>query len=140
MRSLRHRWAAALGIAALALMPAAPARAQPAPPPPAVAPPPSAEPDEACVPLHGHLGCAARLYAQLLCRVVGQPWPLRDLQASLASRFTQAAIDFRGITPGDVEAVAIEDHVPELCPARSRQIQELFAPLTGMPPPAEAGP
>ncbi|MFM7312180.1 MAG: hypothetical protein ACKO0M_03275, partial [Cyanobium sp.] len=48
-------------------------------PPPPLAPPqapqlptePSAEEISRCVPSYGHTGCAARLYARLLCGVVG---------------------------------------------------------------------
>lgn len=82
-----------------------------------------------CVPRYGNTGCAARLYARLLCDVVGQTPMPEGLQQQLDQQYERAAIDFRGITVAQVESTALQDYVPVLCPARSRQIQELFAPL-----------
>ena len=88
-------------------------------------------PDElsTCVPRYGHTGCAARLYARLLCAVVGQTPMPEGLQQQLDGQYQRAAIDFRGITVAQVESAALRYYVPMLCPARSRQIQDLFAPL-----------
>jgi hypothetical protein len=110
----------------------------PLPPPPAPAgvspvPAPSAEELNSCVPRFGHTGCAARLYAQLLCAVVGQSPVPPGLQQQLDSQYERAAIDFRGISVGQVESAAVRYYVPMLCPDKSREIQELFTPLA---PPA----
>ena len=90
---------------------------------------PSADELSSCVPRYGNTGCAARLYARLLCVVVGQnPMP-QGLQQQLDGQYERAAIDFRGITVAQVESAALGYYVPMVCPARSRMIQELFAPL-----------
>ena len=81
------------------------------------------------MPRYGNTGCAARLYARLLCSTVGlNPMP-EGLQRQLDGQYERAAIDFRGISVAQVESAALRYYVPMLCPARSRQIQELFAPL-----------
>ena len=103
------------------------------PPPPPLAPllpsDPSPEELSRCVPSYGNTGCAARLYARLLCGVVGlSPMP-EGLQQQLDGQYERAAIDFRGISVEQVESAAVRYYVPMLCPARSRQIQDLFAPL-----------
>jgi len=106
----------------------------PVPPPPPPAAPllladPTAEELSRCVPSYGHTGCAARLYARLLCDVVGLSVMPEGLQQQLDGQYERAAIDFRGITVQQVESAAVRYYVPMLCPSRSRQIQELFAPL-----------
>lgn len=114
----------------------APARSQllpPAPPPPP-APAleladPAAEEINLCVPRFGNSGCAARLYAGLLCAAVGEGAAPRELQQRLEQQYAQAGIDFRGISASQIEAMAVKDEAPRLCPQKSRQIQELFSSL-----------
>lgn len=114
----------------------APARSQllPAVPPPPPAPPldladPAAEEINLCVSRFGNSGCAARLYAGLLCGAVGEGAAPQDLQQRLEQQYEQAGIDFRGISAGQIEAMAVKDEAPRLCPQKSRQIQELFSSL-----------
>ena len=114
----------------------APARSQllpPAPPPPP-APAldladPAAEEINLCVPRFGNSGCAARLYAGLLCAAVGEGASPQELQQRLEQQYAQAGIDFRGISASQIEAMAVKDEAPRLCPQKSRQIQELFSSL-----------
>lgn len=114
----------------------APARSQllpPAPPPP-LAPAleladPAAEEINLCVPRFGNSGCAARLYAGLLCAAVGEGAAPQELQQRLEQQYAQAGIDFRGISASQIEAMAVKDEAPRLCPQKSRQIQELFSSL-----------
>ena len=81
------------------------------------------------MPSYGNTGCAARLYARLLCGVVGQvPMP-EGLQQQLDGQYERSAINFQGITVEQVESAAVRYYVPMLCPNKSRQIQELFAPM-----------
>jgi len=116
----------------------APARSQllpPAPPPPP-APAleladPAAEEINLCVPRFGNSGCAARLYAGLLCAAVGEGAAPQELQQRLEQQYAQAGIDFRGISASQIEAMAVKDEAPRLCPQKSRQIQELFSSLAG---------
>ena len=89
---------------------------------------------EGCVRRFGHTGCAARLYAQLLCASMGTAnaltaeGELERMEAKLAEQYDQAAIDFRGITPEQVETAAVRYYAPMLCPEKSPQIRQLFAP------------
>jgi hypothetical protein len=84
---------------------------------------------EGCVRRFGHTGCAARLYAQLLCAsLVTAEGELERMEAKLAEQYDQAAIDFRGITPEQVETAAVRYYAPMLCPEKSQQIRQLFAP------------
>ena len=84
---------------------------------------------EGCVRRFGHTGCAARLYAQLLCASMGTAeGELERMEAKLAEQYDQAAIDFRGITPEQVETAAVRYYAPMLCPERSPQIRQLFNP------------
>jgi hypothetical protein len=86
---------------------------------------------QSCVSRFGHTGCAARLYAGLLCASIGAaagPSELEKLEAQLAEQYDQAAIDFRGITPEQVETAAVRYYTPMLCPERSPQIRQLFNP------------
>ena len=114
----------------------APARSQllpPAPPPPP-APAleladPAAEEINLCVPRFVNSGCAARLYAGLLCAAVGEGAAPQELQQRLEQQYAQAGIDFRGISASQIEAMAVKDEAPRLCPQKSRQIQELFSSL-----------
>jgi hypothetical protein len=123
----------------------APVRSQPLPAPPP--PLPSLQPSlqttplevsspealRVCVPRYGHTGCAARLYARLLCVVVGVSSSLEDLQQQLDEEYQQAAIDFRGISAAQIEAAAVTYYAPMLCPQKSGQIRELFAALARAP-------
>lgn len=80
-----------------------------------------------CVTRYGHTGCAARLYAQVLCDNVGAAPPDTSLlEPRLAEHYEQAAIDFRGITPEQVETAAVRYYAPMLCPAKSELILRLF--------------
>ena len=99
------------------------------PPLPAV-PEPVISPElEGCVRRFGHTGCAARLYAQLLCASMGTAeGELERMEAKLAEQYDQAAIDFRGITPEQVETAAVRYYAPMLCPEKSPKIRQLFAP------------
>ena len=101
-----------------------------APPPLPVVPEPVISPElEGCVRRFGHTGCAARLYAQLLCASMGTAeGELERMEAKLAEQYDQAAIDFRGITPEQVETAAVRYYAPMLCPEKSPQIRQLFAP------------
>ena len=83
---------------------------------------------EGCVRRFGHTGCAARLYAQLLCASLGTAeGELERMEAKLAEQYDQAAIDFRGITPEQVETAAVRYYAPMLCPEKSPKIRQLFA-------------
>ena len=79
-----------------------------------------------CVANLGQVGCAARLYAQLLCDNIGLPTPLNQLHQSLQSSFEQAAIDFQGITPTSIETAAVRYYTPQLCPLKSEKIIDLM--------------
>ncbi len=84
---------------------------------------------EGCVSRFGHTGCAARIYAQLLCASMGTAeGELERMEAKLAEQYDQAAIDFRGITPEQVETAAVRYYAPMLCPEKSPQIRQLFNP------------
>ena len=119
---MRAPWRLAL----LALSWAQPAAAQLPPPPPPLAPG-----LESCVTNYGHTGCAARLYARLLCDTIGAPSSpevLQNLEQQLDQQYQQAQIDFRGITPQQVETAAVRYYSPMLCPDKSSQIRQLFEP------------
>lgn len=118
----------------LLLLLLAPGRSQPLPtaPPPVPAldlADPGAEEINLCVPRFGNSGCAARLYAGLLCAAVGEGAAPQELQQRLEQQYAQAGIDFRGISASQIEAMAVKDEAPRLCPQKSRQIQELFSSL-----------
>ena len=89
---------------------------------------------EGCVSRFGHTGCAARLYARLLCSSMGSGAggavveEVERMEAQLAEQYDQAAIDFRGITPEQVETAAVRYYAPILCPEKSPQIRQLFDP------------
>ena len=102
-----------------------PALAQAPPPLPAL--PGSTSPElRSCVASYGHTGCAARLYAQLLCDNVGRFSSTAAMEFKLAEQYEQAGIDFRGITPEQVETAAVRYYSPMLCPQKSRLIRRLF--------------
>lgn len=50
------------------------------------------------------------------------------MEAELAEQYDQAVIDFRGITPEQVETAAVRYYAPILCPEKSPQIRQLFDP------------
>jgi len=109
------------------------ARAQlppPVPPPPPLEPAPTVSAAEAdlagCVASYGNTGCAARLYAQLLCNSFGTRFNGGQLSSQLDQQYAQAGIDFRGISPEQVERAAVRYYAPMLCPAKSGQIRQLF--------------
>ena len=88
-----------------------------------------------CVASLGQVGCAARLYAQLLCDNIGLQTPLNQLHQSLQSSFEQAAIDFQGITPTSIETAAVRYYTPQLCPLKSEKIIDL---MQRQSPPSQA--
>jgi hypothetical protein len=79
-----------------------------------------------CVARYGNTGCAARLYARLLCDSVGRFTSSAEMELRLADQYEQAAIDFRGINPEQVETAAVRYYSPMLCPQKSPQIRRLF--------------
>ncbi len=88
---------------------------------------PEASPAE-CTLRYGHLGCAAKLYAQLLCSSVeGGLNDGRVMEQALADQFEQAAIRFSGISAEQVEQAAVRYYVPLVCPEKQQQILELFS-------------
>ncbi len=122
--ALRLRWT-------LALLPGlvVPALAQGPVPPPLPSLPEAISPElQSCVSRFGHTGCAARLYARILCDSVGQLPSSEALEEQLAQQYEQAAIDFRGISPEQVETAAVRYYSPMLCPDKSEQIRQLFNP------------
>lgn len=86
-------------------------------------------PYASCVSRYGHTGCAARLYAQLLCDNVGRALESPELlEQQLSEQYEQAAIDFRGITAEQIETAAVRYYSPMLCPDQSERILKLFNP------------
>lgn len=84
------------------------------------------EPVAHCVRRFGHTGCAARLYAQLLCESFDQPALLLAQQARLAEDFEREGIAFEGISVDEVETAAVRYYTPMLCQERSPNIRTLF--------------
>ena len=80
----------------------------------------------ACVSRYGNSGCAANLYAQLLCDTVGSVTSMQQLEPRLQRAFEQAGINFAGLTAEAIQSAAVDYYTPMLCPPKSRQIQELF--------------
>jgi hypothetical protein len=80
----------------------------------------------ACVSRYGNSGCAANLYAQLLCDTVGSETSMQQLEPRLQRAFEQAGINFAGLTAEAIQSAAVDYYTPMLCPPKSRQIQELF--------------
>ena len=121
----------------LALLPGlvVPALAQGPVPPPLPSLPEAISPElQSCVSRFGHTGCAARLYARMLCASMGSraglstESELEQMQAQLAEQYDQAEIDFRDITAMQVETAAVRYYAPMLCPEMSPRIRELFKP------------
>lgn len=108
----------------LAIAPAI-AQALPQASPALPAPPP---PVSECVRRFGSTGCAARLYAQLLCEIVGSNVDLKPLGAQLQQRFGEEQINFSGISVEQVEVAAVRYYAPQLCPAKARQIWRVMVP------------
>lgn len=112
---------------ALALQPllSGAARGQLPPPPPP--PPPPADTDlVGCVASYGNTGCAARLYAQVLCDSIDTRFNGGQLTSQLDQQYAQAGIDFTGITPEQVERAAVRYYAPMLCPSKSDRIRAVF--------------
>lgn len=107
----------------------------PGPPPPPL--PPLAPEPSPCVRRYGNTGCAARLYAELLCRQVGVPVDPAAFEEQLQRAFEEAAINFNGIGADQIETAAVRYYSPMLCPQKSPQIRELFDAL--LQPAAGAG-
>jgi hypothetical protein len=53
---------------------------------------------------------------------------LQSMEVQLAEQYERAAIDFRGISPEQVETAAVRYYAPMLCPETSPQIRQLFNP------------
>ena len=99
----------------------------PPPPPPSPLAAPAAEADLAgCVASYGNTGCAARLYAQLLCDSIGTRFNGGQLTSQLDQQYAQAGIDFSGISPEQVERAAVRYYAPMLCPTKGERIRALF--------------
>lgn len=126
-RSCAWRWL--LGLLTGLLSPAQAQLMGPPPLPSPIQPEPIAAELQTCVTRFGHTGCAARLYAQLLCQSVreisNRALP-EQLEQQLAQNYEQAAIDFRGISPEQVESAAVRYYSPMLCPNESPLIRKLF--------------
>ena len=109
-----------------------PALAQGSVPPPLPSLPEAISPElQSCVSRFGHTGCAARLYAGLLCASIkagAGAGELESMEVQLAEQYERAAIDFRGISPEQVETAAVRYYAPMLCPETSPQIRQLFNP------------
>jgi hypothetical protein len=75
---------------------------------------------------YGNTGCAARLYAQLLCDSIGTRLNGPQLAQQLDLQYAQALINFSGITPEQVERAAVRYYAPMLCPAKSERIRAVF--------------
>lgn len=82
-----------------------------------------------CVPRYGASGCAARLYAELLCSLgdQGQPQAVQEGQRWLAQRYQQAGLGASGLSPAEIEQLAVDEQVPQLCPEQSAAIRRLFS-------------
>ena len=105
----------------------APVQAQLPPPLPSL--PSTVSPElQSCVTRFGHTGCAARLYARILCSTVGKRGSTELMEQQLAEQYEQAGIEFRGITAEQVETAAVRYYAPMLCPAKSPEIRQLFNP------------
>ena len=96
------------------------------PPPPPPPPPPVVTDLGGCVASYGNTGCAARLYAQLLCDSIGTRFNGSQLTSQLDQQYAQAGIDFSGITPEQVERAAVRYYAPMLCPSKSERIRAVF--------------
>lgn len=116
---------AAAGRAQRAQLPAA------LPPPPVVERPlPAASTGlQRCVPRYGASGCAARLYAELLCSLgdQGEAQAVQAGQRWLAQRYEQAGLGPSDLSPAQIEQLAVEEQVPQLCPDSSDALRRLFS-------------
>jgi hypothetical protein len=92
--------------------------------PPLAAPPPVS----VCVRRYGHAGCAAKLYAELLCQIVGQRSDLDREQRQLQQRYSAEQIDWSGIAVAQVESIAVRNYVPQICPEKRDEIWQLLGP------------
>jgi len=90
--------------------------------------PPVPPPVSACVSRYGHTGCAAKLYAEVLCQIVGQPADLNRVKSQLHERFSEEQIDFEGIPAAQVETAAVRYYVPQVCPPKQELIWGLLLP------------
>lgn len=119
-----------LRAALLVAAPIAPGLAQlppPPPPPPPSTDAPAMESDlTGCVASYGNTGCAARLYAQLLCNSIDTRFNGSQLANQLDQQYAQAGIDFSGISPEQVERAAVRYYAPMLCPTKSERIRAVF--------------
>lgn len=111
------------GVGVAVLKAALPAAAWSQGSPMLLSPPP---PVPACVARYGHTGCAARLYAEVLCEVVGQRADLYRALTQLQRRFSDEHINFNGITAEQVEVTAARYYVPQLCPPKRQQVWDLL--------------
>ena len=99
----------------------------PPPPPPPSTDAPATESDlTGCVASYGNTGCAARLYAQLLCNSIDTRFNGSQLANQLDLQYAQAGIDFSGISPEQVERAAVRYYAPMLCPTKSERIRAVF--------------
>lgn len=89
----------------------------------ALQPPP---PVSTCVARYGHTGCAARLYAEVLCEIVGQRADLYRVHSQLQRRYSEEQINFIGVATEQVETTAVRYYVPQLCPPKKQQIWDLL--------------
>jgi len=103
-------WRLGLGLALLGL-PALPVSAQ------------------SCLERYGQSGCAARLYAEMLCAHFDRPEVMRNRESQLADRFEEAGLNLTGIPAAAVETAAVREYAPQLCPQKSEQIRRLFRSL-----------
>ena len=84
---------------------------------------------QSCLAQDAPSGCAARIYAELLCAHFDRPGQMQALQQQLAQRLERADLDLAGVTPEEVETLAVRTYTPLLCPQRSEQIRRLFRGL-----------
>ena len=103
-------WRLGLGLALLGL-----------PPLPAMA--------QSCLERYGQTGCAARLYAEMLCAHFDRPEVMRNRESQLTDRFEQAGLNLTGIPAAAVETAAVREYAPQLCPQKSERIRRLFRSL-----------
>jgi hypothetical protein len=81
---------------------------------------------QTCLERYGQTGCAARLYAEMLCAHFDRPDVMRNRESQLADRFEEAGLDLAGISASEVETAAVGYYTPMLCPQKSGAIRRLF--------------
>ena len=81
-----------------------------------------------CTRRYGATGCAARLYGEVLCEIIGTPADLHRIEQQLGQRFAAEQVLVNGITAEQVETAAVRYYVPQLCPTKSRRIWNLMLP------------